>query len=442
MAVRKLLVASQKSGVGKTTTAINLAAAAALSGARVLLVEADPLSGISAALNLGQHPERRHLRASGIDLPGILCSGVIPGLDVFSPYEEGGCTDEDLDQVLQLLTLDVFRESYDCLVVNAPPFLGARPGQLLTSCDEYLLVMQAEPLAHRTLPAFLEMIQRAVQGSAHAPSLRGVLLTLPESEGPGGRWERELRGRLGSRALAQIVPYDEEAGKAALFGHVLVHASPESPAAQAYQELAGELELPRNASRVTSRSVDTTLTLAAAAVRANPLVARAAPAPFTGRKSSPRVRRFQPAAAAARVDVPEMPPRSEPVRPMSAPPVRAAAQPPRPPRPVEIPPLAPPVRPHEPVAPPPTIHSAQKPWLIWVGLATAAGVGLRFVQLPDFALPMIVGLAVTAGVTLALHLMMGQGENAPVVSGTRPPAPSNPSRTLSPSQAHGKRRGS
>ena len=91
--VRKLLVASQKSGVGKTTTSINLAAATAMAGARVLLVEADPLSGISTALNLAQHPDRRPLRASGIDLPGILCCGIVPGLDVFSPYEEGGCSD-------------------------------------------------------------------------------------------------------------------------------------------------------------------------------------------------------------------------------------------------------------------------------------------------------------------------------------------------------------
>jgi chromosome partitioning protein len=428
-AVRKLLVASQKSGVGKTTTAINLAAATALSGARVLLVEADPLSGISAALNLAQHPERRPLRASGIDLPGILCSGVLPHLDVFNPYEEGGCTDEDFDRVLQLLALDAFRESYDCLVVNAPPFLGGRPGQLLASCDDYLIVMQAEPLAYRTMPAFLELVQRSGKELSHPPTLRGVLLTLPESEAPGGRWERELRGRFGSRVLAQVIPYDEEVGKASLFGHIVVHASPESPAAQAYQDLAGELHLARGA-KGAARPVETTLTLAAAAVRANPLVSRAVPPIYTGRKSSGRIPRFQPPTPPRTVAEP--PARTEPNL-LSAEPLPPAPAPrERPSRPsgvrkpvASVPPVAP-TAVAETVATPPassSMHSTQRPWLIWVGLAVAAGLGLRFVRLPDFVLPVVVGLAVTAGVTLALHLSLGQDkeEATPAAS---PPTPS------------------
>src|SRR5207248_8539960 len=210
----------------------------------------------------------------------------------FCPYEEGGCSDEDFDRVLQLLGLDAFRESYDCLIVNAPPFLGARPTELLASCDEYVLVIQAEPLAHRTMPAFLELVQRSAQGQ-RAATLRGIVLTLPESEAPGGRWERELRGRFGKNVLPPVVPYDEEVGKAVLFGHVVAHASPEAPASLAYQELAGELHLAKGASGA-HRPADTLLSMAAAAVRANPLVARSAPRPAPvagGRRSSTRLRR-------------------------------------------------------------------------------------------------------------------------------------------------------
>src|SRR5438045_2442253 len=140
-AVRKLLVASQKGGVGKTTTSINLAAATATAGARVLLLDADPLSKVSEVLQLAQHPQRQPLRQSGVDLPGVLVCDAIPGLDVLSPYEEGGCSDDALDDVIRFMGTPAFREHYGCLVVDSPPFLGANPVQLLGLSDEYLMVM-------------------------------------------------------------------------------------------------------------------------------------------------------------------------------------------------------------------------------------------------------------------------------------------------------------
>src|SRR5262249_40270624 len=337
-----------------------------------------------------------------------------------------GCSDEDFDRILQLLGLDAFRESYDCLIVNAPPFLGARPTELLTSCDEYVLVLQAEPLAHRTMPAFLELVQRAGQGH-RAATLRGVVLTLPESEPPGGRWERELRGRFGKNVLPQVVPYDEEAGKAALFGHVVVHASPEAPASRAYQELAGELQLAKEASGA-HHPADALLSMAAAAVRANPLVARSAPRPAPGaggRRSSARRRRVS--AAGAGLQPRDSPAVLPPAESLQVPPSEGPDHPTwgatacdrTPPVPAAPVPAAPPPTSARPapgadasgLAPP--LHSTQRPWAIWIGLAVASGIGLRFVQLPDFVLPLMVGLAVTAGVTLMLHLFLGQAEAEP-----------------------------
>ena len=69
------------------------------------------------------------------------------------------------------------------------------------------------------------------------------------------------------------------------------------------------------------------------------------------------------------------------------------------------------------------LHSVQRPWFVWVGLAIVAGIGLRrFVHLPDFALPMIVGLAVTAAVTLMLHLFLNQTGQEPAAHLAAQPA--------------------
>lgn len=394
--MRKLLVASQKSGVGKTTSAINLAASAAQAGARVLLVETDPLNGLSTSLNLAQHPQRTALKELGIDLPGILYRGVAPGLDILSPYEEGGCKDDDLDTLLHMLSMESLKESYDCLLVNAPPFFGGRPESLLASCDDFLIVMQAEPLAYRTMPAFLELVQRAAQTEKSVAKLRGVLLSLPETESPGGRWERELRGRFGTRVLPHVVPYDAEVGKASLFGQIAVQSAPESPASVAYQQLASELQLRRSPTRGPTQPVEATLPQAIAAVRTQPRVPK--PSPRRSSARLPRVRVPEPVKHGGEHATQVLPPAvaerlaaRSPAR--SSPPPRskvpAAEPPPRRSNNLDFPPL----------------HSAPMPWMIWVGLAMAAGVGLRFIQLPDFALPIIVGLAVAAGVTLVLHVL-------------------------------------
>ncbi len=264
--MRKLLVTSQKAGVGKTTTAVNLATAVASAGSRTLLVDADPLSTISTSLNLAQHPQRRPMQEVRKDLPGIMVSEVVPGVDLISPYEEGGCSDEALESLLRLLAAPAVQDCYGCLVVNTPPFMGTNPSQLVRSCDEYILVMRAEAMAHRTLPAFMELVQRS-QNKPHTMQMRGIVLTLAEGEQPGGRWERELRGRLGGRVLPQIIPHDEEVTRAMLFGQVVTHSNPHSPAAIQYRQLADKLGLALEGRSTAASEVSSALAVAASAAR-------------------------------------------------------------------------------------------------------------------------------------------------------------------------------
>jgi chromosome partitioning protein len=423
-----LLVASQKGGVGKTTTAINLAGAAAAAGVRTLLLDADPLGNVGTALNLAGHANRLALRNSGVELAGALVQNVTPGLDVLSPYEEGGCSDDALDDLLRVLATPTVQEGYGCLVVNTPPFLGANAGQLLSAADEYVLVMRAEPLAYRTLPAFLELVQRSLKPTHHL-QMRGIILTLPEGEPSGGRWERELRGRFGNRIFTQVVPHDEEVAKAALFGHVLLQASPEAPAAAQYLGLAVALGLTegRKPGQVFT---DSPLAAAAATV---PLVGAGAGRPFATATVSFHEMDTSPEFQA---DIPDniLPPTEAPATAV-APPADAAP----PPEPVHRTPSrrVPAVKAPTPV-PAPAPLTAEKvaaryapargrgsnAWLGWIAAGAVLGIGVRFLHLPPFMLPIIVGLGVAAGVIVLVRFLNAAADDRPA----GPPAKSGPTR--------------
>jgi chromosome partitioning protein len=434
------LVVSQKGGVGKTTTSINLAAATALAGTRVLLLDADPLGSVSTMLNLSQHPARTTLRAADVELPGVLVTDVIPGLDVLSPYEEGSCSDEEFDELLRVAAAPQLQECYGCLIVGAPPFLGANPTQLLATSDELLLVMRAEPMAHRTLPAFLELVQRSRPGANELP-LAGILLTLPDGENPGARWERELRGRFGARVLPQVIPFDEQVSKAHERGQALTRANPDSPAAQQYCLVAQSLGLAAEPRIIPTTRVRSALLEAASVVRAMPL---------GGRRRAVATPVLAGASATA-LPVQVCPPDTEtiPEDPASLPPKVVEGPPPRDRRrrssalrsalPPKSPsgahsrrgsaPVAPPDRSAGPLAvhsPTPTGDAKTRPiggtplWPLWVVVAAFTGAGLRFVPTPKNVLPILVGLAVTLATIALFWLCLGVQEKSRRGS---PPAP-------------------
>ena len=234
--MRTLLVASQKGGVGTTATAVNLAAAAAAAGRRVLLFDADPRGGVAAALALD--PPCPPDRVAGF---GGVWAGASPGVDVACPYPADS-TDPAADLATALAAVPWHApRRYDVVVIDGPAGLGHGVEALLAVADELVVVQRADAGSFRTLAGFLGRVRAARDGGARV-RLRGVLMTLPAGVRPGGQTEATLRAKFRG-LLPAAVPFDPAVGRCGVRGRAVVAAAPDSPAGRAYTALADRLGL-------------------------------------------------------------------------------------------------------------------------------------------------------------------------------------------------------
>jgi chromosome partitioning protein len=239
-----LLIASQKGGVGKTTTALNLAALAAASGQRVLVLDADPLGSVVASLHLsrqGADDEDRPAFADPVTGAGAFWLNAVEGMDVVSPYPDDDTSESHLQAFIDRLPESSVAGRYDLLVIDAPPMLGPRPRILLRAADRVLVVQRAEPMSFRTLPAYLELFQEARRGGAPV-QLAGILMTLPAGMPAGGNAELKLREKFPG-LLPHSIPHDPEVNRALVMGQPLVVLNSASPAAKRYASLAKQMNL-------------------------------------------------------------------------------------------------------------------------------------------------------------------------------------------------------
>jgi chromosome partitioning protein len=433
-AVRKLLIASQKSGVGKTTTAINLATVTAQNGSRVLLVDVDPVGTVSMALSLSSHHHRQSLQELGFDLPGEACREVVPNLDVISVYDEGLGSDEALHKLLELLGSDKIKETYRCVIVNAPPFMGERPRHLLRCCNEFILVVRAESLAFRTMPLFLDQLKTIDQeGEA---GLRGILLTLPDE----GNAETDLRRYLGKRVFKQTIPNDPEVPRAESKGLAITKVTTDSPAAREFLALSKELDLAHDVP-LPARQEPTIFTTTHSTVSRKPArsssgshtalpTLRTTPPrehPLPPREKSTGSGRFsRPAARLRQQLTSRRPPSNGHLRPPSRPSGNGDAE--QAPAGSAPPEDTPPAHHRTPTAP---AKTWLRPWHVWFGVAIIVGIALGSAKVPTHYIPFGVGLGTAVVVVMLFQALFSDSTNdsrrgsAPVASRPDESAPTD-----------------
>ena len=253
---RVLALANQKGGVGKTTSALNIAGALAASGHRVLLADADPQATSTTALfgggGIELYRNRRtllHVLLKGIPLQDAVVPAGETVLDRAAPFdvlashidlhEADGHREAGFELVLGE-ALDGVRTIYDFIVIDAPPNLGVLTVMALAAADLVVVPVQTEPFDAMGVGLILQTIRKVQRRLNTRLRLAGVL---PTRYSASRAVDREVVQHLaeamnGAAPVLEPVPDSALFGRAAIAGRLAIEASPTARPMQVYVRLA------------------------------------------------------------------------------------------------------------------------------------------------------------------------------------------------------------
>lgn len=247
---RVIAVANQKGGVGKTTTAINLAASFAHLGAPTLLVDCDPQSNASSGVGFGRDPERistYHVVMGDASAEEALKPTEIPNLSVIPSHKNL------IGANIELVTLDYreyrmrhalepMRRRFDFIVMDCPPALDLLTLNALVAADTVLIPMQAEYFALEGVTELLDTIDRIRGDLNRGLSVEGVVLTMfDDRTNLAQSVANELRGFFGELMCETVIPRNIRLAEAPSHGKPALEYDARSKGAEAYLKLAEEV---------------------------------------------------------------------------------------------------------------------------------------------------------------------------------------------------------